>query len=92
MVWGFSFSYINLLPHFVWSHRAIFLNNQAEKNSQLLQQPDIIPSIEEVTSTAKPVVREIRRLPRRLKNLIAQLPHQEVDACFICNFFFNVNI
>ncbi|KAJ6825152.1 K(+) efflux antiporter 2, chloroplastic-like [Iris pallida] len=58
---------------------AMFLNNRAEKNPQLLQQSDIIPSIEEVTSTAKPVVREIRRLPRRLKKLIAQLPNQEIN-------------
>lgn len=58
---------------------AMFLNNRAEKNPQLLQQSDIIPSFEEVTSTAKPVVREIRRLPRRLKKLIAQLPHQEIN-------------
>lgn len=57
----------------------IFLNNRAEKNSQLLQQPDMITSIEEVTSTAKPVVREIQKLPRRLKKLLAQLPHQEVN-------------
>ncbi|KAJ6801020.1 K(+) efflux antiporter 2, chloroplastic-like [Iris pallida] len=57
---------------------AMFLNNRAEKNPQLLQQSDIIPSIEEVASTARPIVREIRRLPRRLKKLMAMLPHQEI--------------
>jgi hypothetical protein len=59
-------------------HRAFFFN-RAEKNSQLFQQPGITTtSIEEVTSTAKPIVREIRQLPQRIKKLIELLPHQEV--------------
>ncbi|XP_077223267.1 K(+) efflux antiporter 2, chloroplastic-like [Tasmannia lanceolata] len=59
---------------------AIFLNNRLERSSQLLQQPDIITTgIEEVTSTAKPLVREIRRFPRKVKKLIEMLPHQEIN-------------
>ncbi|VAH54755.1 unnamed protein product [Triticum turgidum subsp. durum] len=57
-----------------------FFFNRAEKNSQLFQQPGITTtSIEEVTSTAKPIVREIRQLPQRIKKLIELLPHQEVN-------------
>ncbi|KAK9121334.1 hypothetical protein Syun_018951 [Stephania yunnanensis] len=57
-----------------------FLINRVEKNTQLLQQPDIIStSLDEVSSTAKPLVREIRRLPRRVKKLIEMLPHQEIN-------------
>nr|BAJ87826.1 predicted protein [Hordeum vulgare subsp. vulgare] len=57
-----------------------FFFNRAEKSSQLFQQPGIATtSIEEVTSTAKPVFREIRQLPQRIKKLIALLPHQEVN-------------
>lgn len=57
-----------------------FFFNRAEKNSQLFQQPGITTtSIEEVTSTAKPIVREIRQLPQRMKKLIELLPHQEVN-------------
>lgn len=58
------------------------MSNRAEKNYQLLQQPDLMTSIEEVTLTAEPMVREIRRFPRRLKKLIALLPQQEVDNVF----------
>ncbi|KAM3299110.1 hypothetical protein ACQJBY_040539 [Aegilops geniculata] len=57
-----------------------FFFNRVEKNSQLFQQPGITTtSIEEVTSTAKPIVREIRQLPQRIKKLIELLPHQEVN-------------
>jgi hypothetical protein len=57
-----------------------FFFNRAEKSSQLFQRPGITTtSIEEVTSTAKPIVREIRQLPQRIKKLIELLPHQEVN-------------
>lgn len=56
-----------------------FFINRAEKSTQLIQQPGITTSIEEVTSTAKPIVREIRQLPQRIKKLIELLPHQEVN-------------
>ncbi|OEL38007.1 K(+) efflux antiporter 1, chloroplastic [Dichanthelium oligosanthes] len=55
-----------------------FFLNRAEK-SQLFQQQGITTSIEEVTSTTKPIVREIRQIPQRVKKLIELLPHQEVN-------------
>jgi hypothetical protein len=54
-----------------------FVLNRAEK-SQLFQQQGITTSIGEVTSTTKPIVREIRQIPQRVKKLIELLPHQEV--------------
>lgn len=46
---------------------------------QLFQQPDIIStSIDEVSSNAKPLVKQIRKLPQRVKKLIEKIPHQEV--------------
>ncbi|KAL5214875.1 hypothetical protein ABZP36_004027 [Zizania latifolia] len=56
-----------------------FFLNRAEKTSQLFQQQDITTSIEEVTSTAKPIVREIRKIPKRVEKLIELLPRQEVN-------------
>uniref|UniRef100_A0A0D9ZSL9 DNA mismatch repair protein MSH3 n=1 Tax=Oryza glumipatula TaxID=40148 RepID=A0A0D9ZSL9_9ORYZ len=56
-----------------------FFLNRAEKSSQLFQQQEITTSIEEVTSTAKPIVREMRKIPQRVKKLIELLPHQEVN-------------
>lgn len=55
-----------------------FFLNRAEK-SQLFQQQGIATSIGQVTSTTKPIVREIRQIPQRVKKLIELLPHQEVN-------------
>ncbi|KAG2569869.1 hypothetical protein PVAP13_7NG445300 [Panicum virgatum] len=56
----------------------LLLGAGAEK-SQLFQQQGITTSIGEVTSTTKPIVREIRQIPQRVKKLIELLPHQEVN-------------
>ncbi|XP_048421937.1 K(+) efflux antiporter 2, chloroplastic-like [Pyrus x bretschneideri] len=57
-----------------------FYANRAERATQLLQQPDVMTtSIEEVSSSAKPLVRELQKLPRRFKKLIDMIPHQEVN-------------
>ncbi|XP_073011857.1 K(+) efflux antiporter 2, chloroplastic-like [Typha latifolia] len=58
---------------------AFFLNNRADKNTQLLHQPEIVTGIEEVTSSAKPVVHAIRKIPKRIRKLIDLLPHQEIN-------------
>ncbi|KAJ4953684.1 hypothetical protein NE237_030516 [Protea cynaroides] len=57
-----------------------FLINRAERSNQLLQQPDAITTgIGEVSSNAKPLIREIQRFPKRVKKLIEMLPHQEIN-------------
>ncbi|XP_017701286.2 K(+) efflux antiporter 2, chloroplastic-like isoform X2 [Phoenix dactylifera] len=55
-----------------------FLNKRAERKSQILYQPDIITGIEEVTSTAKPVVRAIKWIPKRIRKLMELLPQEEI--------------
>ncbi|XP_042458982.1 K(+) efflux antiporter 2, chloroplastic-like [Zingiber officinale] len=57
---------------------AFFISNRAERTSQLFQQPDII-TIEEVASSSKPMVRAIRKIPKKLKKLIEHLPQQEIN-------------
>ncbi|KAL2625721.1 hypothetical protein AAZV13_07G067200 [Glycine max] len=58
----------------------VFYTNRTERSAQLLQQPEVIAiTVEEVSSTAKPLVRQLQELPRRIKNIIASLPDQEVD-------------
>ncbi|XP_022757268.1 K(+) efflux antiporter 2, chloroplastic-like isoform X2 [Durio zibethinus] len=58
----------------------VFYANRAERSAQLLQQPDVITTgIEEVSSSAKPLVRQIQKFPKRLKKLVAMLPHQEMN-------------
>ncbi|KAF7844630.1 K(+) efflux antiporter 2, chloroplastic-like [Senna tora] len=57
-----------------------FYANRAERNSLLLQQPEVITSsVEEVSSSAKPLVKQLQRLPKRIKKIIASLPQQEVN-------------
>ncbi|XP_020233144.1 K(+) efflux antiporter 2, chloroplastic [Cajanus cajan] len=58
----------------------VFYANKTERNAQLLQQPEVIATtVEEVSSTTKPLVRQLQELPWRLKKIIASLPDQEVD-------------
>ncbi|KAL9385477.1 hypothetical protein Peur_022487 [Populus x canadensis] len=57
-----------------------FYSNRVERSPQMLQQSDIVTtSIEEVSSNAKPLIRHIQKLPKRVKKLIAMLPHQEMN-------------
>ncbi|KAI3444579.1 hypothetical protein Pfo_001244 [Paulownia fortunei] len=57
-----------------------FYVNRGERFDQLFQQPDIITtSIDEVSTTAKPLVRQIRKLPMQVKKLMEMLPHQEIN-------------
>ncbi|KAK9058938.1 hypothetical protein SSX86_021555 [Deinandra increscens subsp. villosa] len=57
-----------------------FYAKREEHIYQLLRQTDIITtSIDEVSSNAKPWVKRIRKLPKRVKKLIEMLPHQEIN-------------
>ncbi|KAL2233918.1 K(+) efflux antiporter 2, chloroplastic [Sesamum indicum] len=56
-----------------------FYVKRRERIGQLFQQPDIITtSFDEVSTTAKPLVRQIRKLPAKMKKLMEILPHQEI--------------
>ncbi|MCH90094.1 K(+) efflux antiporter 2 chloroplastic-like, partial [Trifolium medium] len=57
-----------------------FFSNRPERSSQLLQQPEVITAtVEEVSSSARPLVRQLKELPNRIKKVIASLPDQEVN-------------
>ncbi|KAK7349535.1 hypothetical protein VNO77_06978 [Canavalia gladiata] len=57
-----------------------FYAKRAERSGQLLQQPEVFATtVEEVSSGAKPLVRQLQELPRRIKKIIASLPDQEVN-------------
>ncbi|CAA0842603.1 K(+) efflux antiporter 2- chloroplastic [Striga hermonthica] len=57
-----------------------FYVKRRERFHQLFHQPDIIStSIDEVSTSAKPLVKEIRKLPAKVKKLMEMLPHQEVN-------------
>ncbi|GKU96888.1 hypothetical protein SLEP1_g10070 [Rubroshorea leprosula] len=59
---------------------AAFYANRAERNAQLLRQPDVITtSIEEVSSHAKPLIQKIQNLPERIRKLLTMLPQQEMN-------------
>ncbi|CAJ1817786.1 unnamed protein product [Sphenostylis stenocarpa] len=57
-----------------------FFANRVERNAQLLPQADVImTSVEEVSSSARPLVRHLQKLPKKIKKIIASLPQQEVN-------------
>ncbi|GMP43265.1 hypothetical protein CsSME_00012697 [Camellia sinensis var. sinensis] len=57
-----------------------FYFSRAERINQLFLQPDIITtSIDEVSSNTKPLIRQIWKLPKRVKKLMEMIPHQEVN-------------
>jgi hypothetical protein len=58
--------------------RLTFYANRAERSSQLLQQPEVIATTVEVSSSARPLVRQLQELPNRIKKVIASIPEQEV--------------
>ncbi|KAG5008314.1 hypothetical protein JHK85_026856 [Glycine max] len=58
-----------------------FYSNRVERNAQLLTQADVImTSVEEVSSNAKPLFRQLQKLPKKIKKIIASLPHQELSV------------
>ncbi|CAJ1950075.1 unnamed protein product [Sphenostylis stenocarpa] len=58
----------------------VFYTNRTERSAQLLQQSEVIATtVEEVSSTPKPLVRRLQELPSRIKKIVASLPNQEVD-------------
>jgi len=59
--------------------RLVLYTNKTERRAQL-QQPEVIVTTVEESSTAKPPVRQLQDLPKRIKKIIASLPDQEV--CF----------
>lgn len=62
-------------------YRMAFYVDRGERISQLFLQPDIITtSIDEVSSNAQPLVRQIRKLPNRARKLMEMIPHQEACA------------
>ncbi|THG15669.1 hypothetical protein TEA_011585 [Camellia sinensis var. sinensis] len=57
-----------------------FYTNRVERINQLFLQPDISTAgIDEVSSNTKPLIRQIRKLPKRVKKLMEMIPYQE--AC-----------
>ncbi|XP_057754495.1 K(+) efflux antiporter 2, chloroplastic-like isoform X1 [Arachis stenosperma] len=57
-----------------------FYANRGERTAQLLQQPEVIvTSVEEASSSAKPLVKQLKKLSKKIKKIIASLPQQEVN-------------
>lgn len=50
-----------------------------EKRALFAEPPTTTTSIEEVRQTARPLLKEIRKIPKRMQKLIEKLPHQEVS-------------
>ncbi|CAO2835072.1 unnamed protein product [Amaranthus hypochondriacus] len=54
--------------------------NRGERISQLLKPQDVISTtIEEVSSSGRPLIQKMQKIPKTLKKLIDRLPHQEIN-------------
>lgn len=81
---GFVSSLKNQLPKLVvgmllLGAGAVYLNNRMERMALTMEPTGIVTGIEEVTFTARPLVRELRKIPKRVKSLVEKLPHLEVN-------------
>ncbi|KAL8114201.1 hypothetical protein AgCh_021166 [Apium graveolens] len=57
-----------------------FYATRNERVSQIFQQTDIMStSIDEVSTNTKPLIRQLRKLPKKIKKLMDKLPHQEIN-------------
>ncbi|XP_010456257.1 PREDICTED: K(+) efflux antiporter 2, chloroplastic-like [Camelina sativa] len=55
-------------------------SNGVGRNNQLPQQTNIVSiSADEVSSSTKPLIRQMQKLPKRIKKLLEMFPHQEVN-------------
>ncbi|KAF8113026.1 hypothetical protein N665_0058s0120 [Sinapis alba] len=55
-------------------------SNGVGGNSQLLQQSDVVStSTEGVSSNKELLIRQVQKLPKRIKKLLEMIPHQEVN-------------
>ncbi|KAL1217114.1 K(+) efflux antiporter 1 [Cardamine amara subsp. amara] len=55
-------------------------SNGVGGNNQLLQQPDVTTtSTEDDSSGTKTLIRQMQKLPKRIKKLLEMIPHQEVN-------------
>ena len=50
---------------------------------QVIQPTSVVSGIEEVTMTARPLVREVKKISNKVKSLIEKLPHQEVRTSWL---------
>ncbi|XP_024380474.1 K(+) efflux antiporter 2, chloroplastic isoform X2 [Physcomitrium patens] len=55
-----------------------YLNNRMEKRALLLETPPSTTSIE-VQQKGRPLIKEIKKIPKRVKKLIEKLPRQELN-------------
>ncbi|KAJ0245354.1 K(+) efflux antiporter 1 [Hirschfeldia incana] len=55
-------------------------SNGVGGNNQLLQQPDVVStSTEDVSSNKELLIRQVQKIPKRIKKLLEMIPHQEVN-------------
>ncbi|GMP42535.1 hypothetical protein CsSME_00012245 [Camellia sinensis var. sinensis] len=68
-------------PFYCYTYYMIaFYTNRAERINQLFLQLDIVTGgIDEVSSNTKPLIRQMRKLPKSVKKLMEMIPHQEVN-------------
>ncbi|MCO5575320.1 hypothetical protein L7F22_029120 [Adiantum nelumboides] len=59
---------------------SLYVRNRIPSPLPLAERTDFATSFEEVTTSAKPVMRELQKLPRKLQRALEKLPQQEVNG------------
>jgi hypothetical protein len=60
------------------------LKNRIEQQPQVYERTEFITTFEEVTTSAKPLMQELKKLPKTVKSILEKIPHQEVmDFAFM---------
>lgn len=58
----------------------LYLKNRISYPAQLAERTEVVTSFEEVTTSARPVMRELQKLPRKLQSALEKIPQQEVNG------------
>lgn len=70
------------------TRRGYYLNSQMEKRALLAQPPEVTTSIEENKLSGRPLISEIQKISRRVKQAVHRVPHQEVRNHCSIGFMF----
>lgn len=55
------------------------LKNRMINQVQLTERTEYVSGFEEVTTSAKPLMRELRKLPKKVQRVLEQIPQQEIN-------------
>ena len=69
-----------------YHNRSLLLKNRIEPQPQVAERTEFVATFEEVTTNAKPLMRELNKIPKTVQSILEKIPHQEVLYLeFLCS-------